>query len=124
MTSIINLAQYPLHQIHSPVWTSLVHKCSNEVFSKGVAVLPNFVQPNALQRMVLEAQTNAHKAFTCMSKHNVLLVDQQNPQLPTNHIRNEMYETKVASIAYDELSQQGALNQVSVVPLYCGVLCC
>ena len=62
--------------------------------TKGIVTLPNFLQPTIVESAVKDINNKLDMVFHTDGTHNVFL-DNGEPVLDENHIRNRQFATKV-----------------------------
>ena len=51
LSDIVNLNEYPIHDLNSKIYKELTEYCKNELDTIGCCVLSNFVQPNSINKI-------------------------------------------------------------------------
>ncbi|MEM7257481.1 MAG: hypothetical protein AAF404_08840 [Pseudomonadota bacterium] len=69
--SLINLERYPLHNAASSQYRQLVERCSAEYRTAGLCVLPEFLHPQQLEQMQLEANACLADTYFSETRHSV-----------------------------------------------------
>lgn len=106
---LIDLEHYPIHDPARPACQELIEQSARDFERDGFVLLPDFLGPVAIERIVDETRATTSRAFFCETRHNVFL-DSGDPSLPAEHARNTLLETGVGSIANDDLGETTALQ--------------
>ena len=56
LSTIINLKQYPIQDLASPVIKELIKKCKNDLDQFSCSTIPNFILPKSLKIMNAELE--------------------------------------------------------------------
>ena len=70
---LIDLDQYPIHDLDSNAGRDLVSKCQQSLADTAAALLIDFVRPDALSRMATEAEQLVEIPFTVLSSATALI---------------------------------------------------
>ena len=118
-------ANYKFNALKSIVQSpTLITSLRTSYLQTGVATIPNFLSPPELKSAINSCKKNTKTTpkktkdcFITNTKHNCYLLPSDS-SFPSNHIRNRELETKVASIANDELPKGGVLLSLYENPLF------
>ena len=91
-----------------------VQNARKKYLKTGMATFQNFLTKEAITEAVSESKNETGETIECFvtdTMHNVYLLP-QDPSFSNSHIRNKLLNTKVASIAGDELPKSGVLLSV------------
>jgi len=112
----MNYTLYPwLENFKNPSNIQFLQHAKEELYDKGVTTIPNFVTKEALENMRKESVKKGKVAYETNDLHNVYLLSPDmdlNTYPDKNHLRNRLYKTHVASIAYDELNPENTLAKL------------
>ena len=81
LSSVIDNVKHPLES------EAYRLKCKEPVHEGGVLVLKEWLQPNIIQKILKEAESQEHLAYFCVNNHNVYLEPSDN-SFSLNHARN------------------------------------
>jgi len=100
-------------ELSSKKWRELEDSRLRSLLSseRGVATIPGLLTPEALAQSAHEARQKADAAFVAISKHNVFL-SEDDDRLGQDHVKNWLVDTVVASIAFDELDENGSFEEI------------
>ena len=70
LQNIIDLKQHPINDFNS-----YTMQCKKKLQENSILILKNFLKPEALVKLKLEAKALQEKAFYSFQEHNVLLAD-------------------------------------------------
>jgi hypothetical protein len=107
LKDIVNLNLYPLYL--DPKEDTLPQQLDQHNNSVAIT-LPNFLLPNAIQRLVHESTINMHKAFYTSKDHthNVYLTP-IDPSLPLDHVYNRQVTSTKGCIQTDQIPSDSYL---------------
>jgi len=107
---IVNIELYPIHDKEDPVRQALIAKCKADLQENLFCVIPDFIQPEALQLMKSEALMLRSQAHDNISKRNCYLQRSIDPSLPTDHARNHQNEASTRMVSYNLLPKNSPLK--------------
>lgn len=108
---IIDLARYPVHQPGSSTYDDLVGLCRASLSVDGASVLEGFFTADAISRSIREVTPHIPKAFSKIKHHSPYLVA-DDPAYAGDHPRNRKQMTSSATLAYDHIPADSALNRL------------
>lgn len=108
----IDLSNYPLHEPNSKRYKELVSSARASLAKTGCTTFPQFLTQDALTSVASEVAAISSSAFEARTALNAYQLIESDPRYPPNHARNNLHNTHVASIAYDELCDVGPLKRV------------
>jgi len=109
---VINLEKYPLDQGRdNKEYKKCVADLKSKLLHDGVATCPNFLNVSAVNEAVKDISKVESKAWKTDTTHNIYL-DLGDSDFPSDHIRNKLLPTTVASVAYDCLPKSGVLARL------------
>ncbi|MBW1213863.1 2OG-Fe(II) oxygenase family protein [Pantoea allii] len=113
------LVRTDLHPLSSHDWRQ---HCRTQLNQQGALVLPDFLQPAALQAIVAEGDTQRHRAYHTQSKHNVYLM-KADPDFSDTHPRNREVSSTKGCITDDVIAPDSPLRQLYDDALFQSFLC-
>ena len=112
---LVDLDRYPINRPGTVEYERLIDACAAAFRHEAVALLPGFLTPAAVERMVDEVAPLEPNAFFSRSSHNVYL-DSDHADEPANadaaDPRARRDATSVGSIANDFLQPTGPVQQL------------
>lgn len=108
----VNLSTYPINNITTGEGLKLATLCRQQYQKNGLCLLPEFIEPDALDTMAAEAEAVKDKAYFCNSTHNAYLNNSSPPGKQASDAHSRQEKTYVGSVAYDYLESNCALNQL------------
>ena len=106
----MNTDKYPwLHDLATPEAMAVIAKARQQFKSDGAVIFKDFLDPVALQASVEDCRSQEDDAFTTDDKHTAYL-KAPDSSFSANSVYNHEMRTQVASIAFDELSQNSPLT--------------
>lgn len=100
LDSLIDFEHYPINDLSSTGGTKLAEKCRAELRAQGACRLDDFLRPEALARMVDEANALIDLAYRQDDVHNVYF-EEVDESLPESDPRRMLQHTSQAAIAWD-----------------------
>ncbi|ETW93969.1 MAG: hypothetical protein ETSY1_36890 [Candidatus Entotheonella factor] len=97
---LICLDRYPVNAPRSPEFQRLCEWAQAELDQRSVVVLPDFLQPHALQRMRQEALELFPLAHHMDGVATLYPEHKEDTTLPLDHIRRRRFHTSLHAIAY------------------------
>ena len=85
LSTIINLKQYPIQDLASPVIKELIKKCKNDLDQFSCSTIPNFILPKSLKIMNTELKQQINKVYMSKESINPYLNSRDDPSLEKNH---------------------------------------
>ncbi|MBJ88609.1 MAG: hypothetical protein CMO98_02005 [Woeseia sp.] len=111
MEDIVDLARHPIADVESAEYLAHAVKGRRQYIQNGFCILPNFVNPTALLRLVEEANAVENQAYFCKSAHNVYLTDPDHGAAADDLGCLEQ-KTFVGSVAYDRIGDSSTLKRL------------
>ena len=108
----INFERYPIDAPSSAKFHAVVEGARHALVESGCASFPEFLTSDATDQAAAEAAAKAPSAFVTNSTHNAWQLPFADPAYPAEDVRNLEMHTRVASTAYDELSDDGPLRRL------------
>lgn len=71
LSQVVDLDRYPIDHLDSPQGTGLVTRCRAALAAEGACQLPGFLRPEAVARLVAEAEGRRGQAYRTDDVHNV-----------------------------------------------------
>jgi hypothetical protein len=68
LNQIIDLDRYPLDQLDSPKGKALVAQCQHDLNTQAASALQNFIRPEAVKRLTVEAETLIPSSYRFVGK--------------------------------------------------------
>lgn len=111
MQDVVDLASYPILDPGSPGYTDLIAQCQSGLEADGASVLEGFLREDVLAQTVAEVEPVLGNAFYKTKHHSPYLVA-DDPAYADDHPRNRKQMTSSATLAYDYIPSDSALNQL------------
>ena len=111
LNSVVDLDQYPIHRLESPVRQELIAETRSQMNSVGCCRISDFVRPEAISAMLKEAQELHDQTFWAEKSHNPY-ASQPNPDLPQSHPQNVLQHRMSGFINSDLLPACSLLNEI------------
>lgn len=105
LNEIINLKEYPLDS------SILIDYSRRQLQDHSAILLPNFLQADALERLIKEAESIGHLAYRRYTTHSIYLKP-NNGTFPPNHIFNRQVVTSKGCVTTDQIPQSSYLKQL------------
>lgn len=106
---MVNLARYPINRPSDAAYSALVNHCRKQLKALGAVEIPEFLEQDALQAMVIEADQLDQHAY-----HNVVVgnayLEPIAEDLPNDHVKRITEKTSLAVVAYDQFPQTSPLK--------------
>lgn len=109
LESIINLDKYPI-STDGTGRRELISRLKADLEASQFCVLPDFFRPEAIAKVVAQAEKLRPHAFDNNVQRNCYLERTGDPALPDDHPRNIMLSTSTRMIAYDLLPVDSPLR--------------
>jgi alkylated DNA repair dioxygenase AlkB len=108
----MNTTRYPwLDDLESPEAAEAIRSARKIYTSDGAVIFHDFITDEALRESTAVSNANDAAAFTTDDVHTPYLKDISS-DYPVNSIYNHQMQTRVASIAYDELPKESSLPKL------------
>ena len=85
LEKIVNLNNYPIHEIESDQIKNLIKKCKFDLDKYSCATIPNFILPDSLKIMNEELEKQINEVYMSKESINAYLYSQDDPALPEDH---------------------------------------
>jgi alkylated DNA repair dioxygenase AlkB len=108
---LIDTELYPIVDLNSEAARELIRKCRTELQNTGVCMLPDFLRPAVIQRLVEETREVAPSAYHSDNYHNVYL-EEDSEDLPPSHARRMLQKSAKTCITNDQIPSTSALNAI------------
>src|ERR1700682_1057354 len=109
---LVDLQRYPIHDLARPVTRALVSQCTAELRASGACMLPAFLTPDALHRMVSEARSVAGRTHWGGGSSGTAYLEPPDMEFPDNHPRRRTQFSSVGAVAYDLIPSTDALRRL------------
>ena len=125
LEEFIDLDQFPIHDLTSPVRRALVEQCRADLETVGCSHVPDFILDSAVQSMRAEAHRLLPQAWSFQDQSNPYFVA-DDPALPKDHPKRFFELRSSAYINSDLLESQSVLRKIYdsdvVVHFFCDCL--
>lgn len=105
LEDIVNLNKYPLNS------SLLIDKARRQLQDHSVVLLPNFLESDALESLIKEAESIGHLAYRRYTTHSIYL-KQNNGKFPPEHIFNRQVVTSKGCVTTDQIPHNSYLKQL------------
>lgn len=109
IADIVDLERYPLDD-------GLVERCRAELGREGAVKLDGFVRPEAVARMVEDANRLATRGYPNDASHNAYFDDEIDESLPPDHARRILVRSAQKAVAMDLLPDDFAPKAIYLSP--------
>lgn len=116
IAEVVNLKKNPLNN------TEFRAQCKNSLDETGALVLPNFLQPSAIESIKTEGEQNQHLAYYTQNNHNIYLKP-DDPGFPVDHPRNRKVSSSKGCITTDQVPANSALRTLYDAPEFREFVC-
>ena len=116
LADITDLISYPLDS------ENFAARCKSGIDRDGVLVLPNFLKPDAIEKVRTEGETQAHLAYFTASNHNIYLRP-SDPEYASMHPRNREVVSSKGCITTDQIPPESPLRSLYFDPVFQRFLC-
>ena len=117
MNRCIDLDRYPIARPDDPGYWALVKHCQVELEADGAAVLEGFMRADAIPGAVAELEPALDRAYFKAKTHSPYLVA-DDPAFPPDHPRNRKQATNSATLGYDCIPGDAAINRLYLWPAF------
>ncbi len=104
ISPVIDLERYPIHALDTELGEELIERCRDELATDGVASLPGFVLPAAVQHTVEVGNRLADTAWHADQSHTVYFTEPDEGSA-ADHPRRRLIRSSQRAIAYDLLPE-------------------
>ena len=112
LQNIIDLKQHPINDLNS-----YTMQCKKELQENSILILKNFLKPEALVKLKLEAKALQEKAFYSFQEHNVLLAE-KNKEWDDNHPCNVEVVSNKGCVPHDLIPDSSCLRSIYTSKLF------
>ena len=85
LKTIVDLDQYPIHNLNSPIIKKLVERCKEELEENSCSTISNFILPQSLEVMRSELEKQLDEVYMSKESINAYLYAKDDPSLPKDH---------------------------------------
>ena len=85
LKTIVDLDQYPIHNLNSPIIKKLIERCKRELEENSCSTIPNFILPQSLDVMRSELEKQLDEVYMSKESINAYLYAKDDPSLPKDH---------------------------------------
>lgn len=117
MDRLIDLDRYPVGAPTSPGYDALVADCREQLRADGAAVLEGFMRADAVAAAAAEVEPAVGKAYFKTKRHNAYLLP-DDPAYADDHPRNRKQSTNSATLGYDGIPADAAINRLYLWPAF------
>ena len=103
IADLVDLDRYPIHEPESPEAAALVERCRDELRADGAVRLDGFLQGNAVELLVAQANDASKLGYPNDEQHNCYFDDEIDETLPADHPRRILVRSAQKAVAMDLL---------------------
>ena len=92
LKTIVDLENYPIHDLNSKKIKKLVKKCKDDLDKLSCSTIPNFILPNSIKVMNSEIEEKIDKVFMSKKNINPYLNSKDDPSLNEAHPKRTFLE--------------------------------
>ena len=85
LKTIVDLDQYPIHNLNSPIIKKLIERCKEELEENSCSTISNFILPQSLDVMRSELEKQLDEVYMSKESINAYLYAKDDPSLPKDH---------------------------------------
>jgi len=85
LKTIVDLDQYPIHNLNSPIIKKLIERCKEELEENSCSTISNFILPQSLEIMRSELEKQLDEVYMSKESINAYLYAKDDPSLPNDH---------------------------------------
>ena len=85
LKTIVDLDQYPIHNLNSPIIKKLIERCKEELEENSCSTISNFILPQSLNVMRSELEKQLDEVYMSKESINAYLYAKDDPSLPKDH---------------------------------------
>jgi hypothetical protein len=111
LASFVDLERYPIFDLGGDRGRQLVSDMQTQLTSTGVCVVEQFIQPDALERLVAEADELAPLAYLS-DVTGTPYIEPPRAEFPAGHPRRTLVHTRLRAVAYDLFPSASGLRQL------------
>jgi len=116
LSKVADVGHYPLGN------ADFRTNCKRTLDENGVLVLPDFLQPSAIESIRNDGDRNRRLAYYTVDDHNIYLKP-NDPELPADHTRNRTVSSSKGCITTDQIPADSALRTLYDAPEFREFLC-
>jgi hypothetical protein len=117
--ALIDSERYPIHRLDTPAGQKLVEQCRRDLVDRALCSLPGFLRPEAIEKMVGEAEPLMPEAVYIDTMRNIRFGSNLNPgdkNLPTDHPVNATYPNRLARLVNHQFPNEGPSRAMFMWP--------
>ena len=85
LKTIVDLDQYPIHNLNSPIIKKLIERCKEELEENSCSTISNFILPKSLDVMRSELEKQLDEVYMSKESINAYLYAKDDPSLSKDH---------------------------------------
>ena len=85
LKTIVDLDQYPIHNLNLPIIKKLIERCKEELEENSCSTISNFILPQSLEIMRSELEKQLDEVYMSKESINAYLYAKDDPSLPNDH---------------------------------------
>ena len=85
LKTIVDLDQYPIHNLNSPIIKKLIERCKGELEENRCSTISNFILPESLKVMRSELEKQLDEVYMSKESINAYLYTKDDPSLSKDH---------------------------------------
>ena len=113
---ILNYSTYPIADPNSFQLQEVIECARSELKTNGIALLPNFMKPEAILETINDAKEVMQKAYRGISNHNVYLEECDEEGLDGDHPKMIALRSSKTCITDDQINAKSPLKQLYLSP--------
>jgi len=111
-TTLVDLERYPIDDLGGPACAAVIAEHAAALHARGVSVLPGFLRPEAVARMVTECDALAGCAHHQDVHGTPYLELPDESAWPDDHPRRTWARSSVHTLGYDQVPRSSALREL------------
>ncbi|KUJ80797.1 hypothetical protein AVO45_07130 [Ruegeria marisrubri] len=115
LRDLIDLGRYPLDRPDSRAYRCLIDDLRRDLDDEGCAILPGFVHPKGVERLVAEAERVAPRAHRSFNRTNAYFT-KDDPKLDVSHPVRQFFDRSNAFVPADNFPKSGPLRSIYEYP--------
>lgn len=113
LAKIIDYSAYPIGDTDSMILQEVISRAQLELRNNGIALLPNFMLPSAIEETISDTEQLLTNAFRGISNHNVYLEDfKDDPSKGPEHPGQIISRSSKTCVTHDQLKESTPLNML------------
>lgn len=112
LADLVDLVRYPIHAPGTAAFDDLCRRCRAALDRDGVAILPEFTTPDALDRLITEAVEQAPLGHHSDVVGSPYLEPLDPAAWPDGHPRRSVGHTRLTAVAYDRFAPEAVLRRL------------